>query len=1624
MALIRGKGESAREFKARSTGGKLDYSTGKVSLPKPAPAKMVMPKPVSKQTPAAKLSTAQKSQPIYGPAVPKDFSYKAPTPKPLFSGLNAVKNYKPTMADLTKKKTMEVADPAKPSKEQLDEYTRKDRETVLRNNIPKISDTAKDFVAPSLQGKTLKEVVSDTSGSMKDRVKGIGKGIGKIALSTLSLGASFQKHNPFASDATKRQAEIDQKKIEDKLSGKEGQPGADIQYKNNAERQGGLVTDIAQFPFIGAKTGTLKSGVGRIVTRAGEAGVSPKGISRIIAAGEKGAFQSTPKMASNRFGIKTARAAEGEVAGASDTAPKMTSVPKISSTVDDVPTPRRTTPEGRIEAPVTPVRKLADEQRRFNEPKPRTREEIPKRNTNKTDEVFEEGDEVTGRGKAFVNVDNGRGGLDKVEVGEWDEAGDFIVKNAEDGRPAWKVAEESQDNIRNGKRNTGRSDRPGDARAAIQNMRKPGKKGSLVDGKKLSAGSDAKLAKTAEDANIQDHIKSKIERLKAQLQTAKDPDTYARISRELDDETSIARDYPKMSAEDKQFFKERSYRENPDVAKKTIDDYQGTREDAFKVPKIGALRKRRSFNEPVVAETAPKKGLFGLPKTLKGFVKNPLAKESPLLQEAKKYSTPEEFVKSRKIMYHGTNDTSAASIEKNGFKPSRTFLTPDEGAAFDEFAPGTARRRGGKPSVIAVDVTDANVKYNPEIGAYTVDAGDVSRLKTKSQLTDLWKQAQGGEKKSLRTLPGFIKNPLAKETETGFNPQSYVKEMVKKQRDAEGKTGILANVKGFLGEFKKKIIETNAPIEDVISEAQKKYKFEAIPRYDMTNQIDRLYRAQSMAGQFAKENGLEKVIRGVDDMDEFDQYLIAKHGQSLEREGITTGRDAARDAQLIEAVGQKYAKAEKVVRDYSHKLLDYAVESGLISKKVASDLKVKFPDYVPYQRIFGEDEAVTSGVGRSGVASLGRQSVVQRIKGSEREVQSPMQSFLEKTTDAFVQGEKNKAAQIITSHSNLPGNPFGLEKVTGTKSPGDNTISVFKDGIKETWKVNKDVAEAAKAMNVQQIGLLGKIFAAPIRVAKLGITGINLPFVAANVAKDVVSAFVNSKNSFRALTTMPQALFEALGHQKLWQEMAREGAMQTSFDIARNQVTPTMRNARGLLGNKGMERVKYIADTPAKLFRAVEDIIGRSEEFNRISQYKAAYDASIKKGMLPIDARAVAARAARETTTNFARKGEWGGAMNVLVLYLNAGIQGTRTLTRNITTRPVATGTKIMATVAMPLAITTAWNLKDPERKAAYEDIPEYEKENNFILIPENPTKDENGKWNVIKVPITPGLSNMVQPVRYALERANGLDPQSFAQMANVLSGSVSPVQMPVDADTTRKTLSQLTPQALKPTIEAQNNKDAFTGAPIIPRKLEGLAPELQVKDNTSGTAKVLGGQLNASPLQVEHFIKSNFGSVGLQILNVSDKVLAKTGVISPEDIGGQEVFDAVFARFGKASGNAIQNKQWEMEAEAATEAKSQKNIEKQEFQPTYDRIQKLYKEGKDAEAEKAIEDLTDDEVKQFQKVVTAEKKKITEENKRKMGPVADELSALTKEGNDAEVERIIDSLSDDEVHALELILK
>lgn len=855
-----------------------------------------------------------------------------------------------------------------------------------------------------------------------------------------------------------------------------------------------------------------------------------------------------------------------------------------------------------------------------------------------------------------------------------------------------------------------------------------------------------------------------------------------------------------------------------------------------------------------------------------------------------------------------------------------------------------------------------------------------------------------------------------------FDPNSYVQEKISDAKKAgELELTKLEKIKKLSAESKSKLVDFTAPIEDTLYRSLRENKIKLKPSEDIHNQIDRVLRTPTLAGQFVKDTGFDKVIREVDNLDNLDQYLIAKHAIELDKLGIETGRDLEKDAKLIDSFKNKYESYAQKVINYSHYILDYAVSSGLISPELRSKLIETYPNYVPFNRIFNEVEQNKLGYGGKSVASLSRQNIIQKIEGSKRQIESPIGSLLAKTADVFKQGEKNKAARILASYKDLPGNPFELEEITSQRPllTGEESISYLDNGIKKTFAVNPDVARAAKALDVQKLNILGQIFAFPTRIARLGITSLNIPFVVSNILKDQITAFINSNNSLATSVLNPKVVFKTLleisKHGDLYQEIARSGGSGTSYDISRNQISPTIKKIRA--GRSIFSRIKYTATNPLELIRVLEDVIGISEQFTRTKQYIGTKKALIKKGYSEAEARIGAARAYNEDTVNFARRGEWGQVLNSAFLYLNAGIQGTRNLLRNLKNKPGRTAVKIGISAIFPVILATIYNLNDEDSKNVYDDIPEWEKQNNIIIIPPGTKLNKKGKYNVIKIPVSQEINNLTNLARKYIESLYGSEKIAFKDVASSLFGTITPFSLNI-----RETASQLIPQALKPTIEGLANTDLYTGNNIVSKYMVNVPVDQQVYENTSGTARKIGAVIGVSPLQVEHFLKSTFGEVALQIENASDKILNAMGYIPSSQIGGRGIIEGTLRRFATASAGAINQENKDELNAALGEISGKLDQAEQKFKPTYEKIVSLFDEGKDDEAQKIINDLSDSQYTIYKSLKKADDTKKTNQAKIEVYPKYTKWKQLIDSGNESEAQKILDDMTDDEYKAFKSV--
>ena len=743
--------------------------------------------------------------------------------------------------------------------------------------------------------------------------------------------------------------------------------------------------------------------------------------------------------------------------------------------------------------------------------------------------------------------------------------------------------------------------------------------------------------------------------------------------------------------------------------------------------------------------------------------------------------------------------------------------------------------------------------------------------------------------------------PVYKKSDSSADVDNYINELVKEQKLArKGEQPTLKERwQDFKADMREKFVDRFAPIEDKIKNQSE--------QLEMRNAIDRTLRADGISEAFIRDNNFDKLITGFKNKKElqtFDQALTAKHALELEANGIETGRDIAKDKALVKATSKRFAKEFKQVREYSDKVLQQTVDYGLISQDTANYLRKKYPDYVPFDRIFSDNELATQmkhGVG-VGEASLSTQDIIQRIEGSSRSIDSPLNALITKTQDMIQQGERNKTAELLASYAKDPKNPFQLRELKPDESAdGRPTISYLDNGKKRTFLAAPEVARAAKNMNREQMGIILRALATPARLLRMGATTVNAGFTMANVVKDFVGATVNSKGGINSMN--PKSIVSALGaafhhNGDLYAEMQREGVLGNIYELTRNASDLNLNEIRS--HKNILTRSIHNAKSPLK---TLENTIGRSEDFGRALQYVANKKYAKRKGMSESEAIKFAADQARWNSTNFLRSGTYGKAINAIVPYSNANIQGQRITLRRMKENPARYTGKIALGIVAPTVAAMALSYSNDENKKIMENLPDYVKENNVVVIgPGAKYNKEQNKWEgVYLVPVPPQFSPLHRQLHNMVRSA--MTGQQF-DTGKAVGDAVEQVTT-VNPMEIRRTGAQYVPQAVKPFVETWANKNLYTGQEVVPEGMKNLDGKDQWDNSTSLTARKVGELTGLSPKQIDNAFRTSTAGGGQNLLHGMDFAIAKATGASDDEIKGRSMLDSVVGRFYAPKGTS-----------------------------------------------------------------------------------------------------------------------
>lgn len=531
------------------------------------------------------------------------------------------------------------------------------------------------------------------------------------------------------------------------------------------------------------------------------------------------------------------------------------------------------------------------------------------------------------------------------------------------------------------------------------------------------------------------------------------------------------------------------------------------------------------------------------------------------------------------------------------------------------------------------------------------------------------------------------------------------------------------------------------------------------------------------------------------------------------------------------------------VRRYIDNLMQYRVDSGLMTQENADFLKEFYPNYVPTLRVTDGD----AGAGRDrNTVRIGR--TVGRAQGGTEQL-VPLHEALGKQTMKVVrEGSKNRFGQrmlddymsagdspavhrYIKDAQEFDGGDFDpdtLNDVSSQPLAKDKTFTVFRDG--KLWELTVDdtLFDALKALSPDAVesNTLTKVIRASNNLFKSLVTGYNPTFLVRNTVRDLQTAGLYTRDGKAFLRNYPRALAQIKNNGEYWQMYkALGGSYSSVFDYA----TGTVKEPTSKAG---------------ELMARLESLNMATEQAPRLAEFMSV----LEKGGVNSETLADALYAAADVTVNFGRAGTLGKVLNAnYVPFLNPGIQGFDKMIRRVTeTKGGREWAKLIGRAAVlgiaPTLINSLLYHDDEE----WDDLRDSDKDTNYMF------KLKDGIW--LKIPKGRELSLLGITADRVSDAVQGQDVDLIATL-NTMGNQVAPAN-----PLTSNIASALVDSAL---LDPDSPGRTWYGGDIENQRLQSYAPGQRYDSSTDVFSKVVGGALGISPKKLNYVLDQYTGVVG-----------------------------------------------------------------------------------------------------------------------------------------------------------------
>lgn len=661
--------------------------------------------------------------------------------------------------------------------------------------------------------------------------------------------------------------------------------------------------------------------------------------------------------------------------------------------------------------------------------------------------------------------------------------------------------------------------------------------------------------------------------------------------------------------------------------------------------------------------------------------------------------------------------------------------------------------------------------------------------------------------------------------------------------------------------------------------------------------------------------GLTKVLEPVKgDMRAFEDFAVAMRDIELHGRGINSGAPLA-DAQAIVAAAPPHFRAAlNDLHGYQDRILQYVRDSGLLSDDAYTNIKAANRHYVPFNRV--QDSAPDL----SASASLKTWNPIKRIKGSQKDIQSPIETIVRNTHYLMDLAEKNRVLNSLVDATQARGmtdlvkpvprqtHPVNVsrdevEKFLSTNGvpvpgsfygapdnfaifrpnalrPAPDEIVAYKNGKPQVFKVDPEVADAVNGLGHQQVDWVVRAISKPASWLRAGAT-LSPDFLTKNPARDQFVAAVLSKNGYIPVVDYLRGLGHMVGNTQKYQEWLKSGGANSAIvGMDRRYIETELQN---VMQSGAWNTIKNNTMHPIEFLKKASEY---GEQPTRIAEFIKATNPGFIRGTFGAQPKGtfMAGYDAREVSTDFGRHGSSPivRAYSQATAFANPQAQGVDRLGRAMWDNPASTAFKIFSTVTLPTAALYWYSRQDPRVM----DAPRWERDlfwywptsdwqeitpKEALTIPKNWQKQEDGKTYANLGTIYKFPKNFEIGVTFgsSLERAFDAyfqhDPSAWKDFDKSMRQAYNPLGWPT---------------AVNPFVEQMTNYSVFRERPLISKRIENPADRRYEYDNyTSDTAKMVGSAIAnitptsqfASPKVLENYALGWGATLGRYALMAAD---------------------------------------------------------------------------------------------------------------------------------------------------------